>query len=252
MNLLASKNSWVTAPIFFLIGIVSLIFCWLTTEPSVLTAKFGNDDYSFVEAMTIPLFAAIIPLSWLTTPVDGSLKRKILFSSNFSLLGFIAVARELDWHRVWFNAIWPDIAQGFKGTVFKLNFITADTIPIMPKLFVIAFFAICFTAIVVPLAYYFVRLIKGLFKFHPVCWTVMFLGISGVMSKIFDRLPSMLNQMQIFPPELMEKGTGPIRALLMALEEGGELMVAVLACLAILQAHAIYSSDTPEEKFKEI
>ena len=252
MNLLASKNSWVIAPIIFFTGIISLLFYWLTTEPATLTATFDMKGHSFVESMTIPIFAAIIPLSWLCTPVAGSLKRKVLFNTTFSLLGFMAIVRELDWHKIWFNSLWPDIAAGFKGTVFKMRFIKADAIPLMPKLFVIAFFVLFFAAVIFPLAYYIVRLFKGFFKFHPVCWTMAFFGVTGVMVQFCDFLPSTLRKANAFPPELLKKGTGAISSLFTALEEGGELILAVLACLAILQAHAIYSPDTPNEKFKNI
>lgn len=252
MNLLVSKNSWMIAPFIFFTGIVSLVFYWLTTEPSILTANFDMEGRSFVESMTIPLFAAIIPLSWLCTPVGGNWKRKALFNTTFSLLGFMAVVRELDWHKIWFNSLWPDIAASFKGTVFKMRFIKADSIPLMPKLFVIVFFILFFAVVIFPLAYYIVKLFKGFFKFHPVCWTMAFFGITGVMVQICDRLPSTLRKANAFPPELLEKGTGAISALFTALEEGGELLLATFACLAIIQAHAIYSPDVPEEKFKEI
>jgi hypothetical protein len=241
-----------TAPIIFLTGIVSLVFYWMTTEPATLTANFDMDGKSFVEAMTIPLFAAVIPLTWLCTPVGGSMKRKVLFNSVFSVLGFMAIVRELDWHKACFNSIWPDLAAGFKGTVFKMRFLTADSIPLMPKLFVIAFFILFFASAIFPLAYFFIRLFKGFFKFHPVCWTMAFFGFTGVMIQLCDRIPSMLRKAKAFPPELMEKGTGAISSLFTAFEEGGEFMLAVFACLAIIQAHAIYSPDTPNEKFKSL
>jgi hypothetical protein len=79
-----------------------------------------------------------------------------------------------------------------------------------------------------------------------------FFGITGMMVQICDRLPSTLRKANAFPPELLEKGTGAISALFTALEEGGEMLLATFACLAIIQAHAIYSPDKPEEKFKKI
>jgi len=45
---------------------------------------------------------------------------------------------------------------------------------------------------------------------------------------------------------------GPFGSFCTCFEEGGEMLIAALALLAILQAHAIYSPDVPDEKFREI
>ena len=51
---------------------------------------------------------------------------------------------------------------------------------------------------------------------------------------------------------LLDKETGSVAALMTAFEEGGEMMMAVFALIAILQAHAIYAPDKPDAKFAEL
>ena len=252
MNILASRRSWMIAPAVFVGGIATLIVCWFVTPPGELIANFDADGHSMVELMTLPLFAAVIPLSWLCCPVAGSLRRKAFWCSVFSLLGFMALVRELDWHKIWFAMLWPEVAATFRGTVFKMRFLTSGEIPIVPKLFVLFFFVLFFAATLGPLAYFLRRLLRGIFRFHPVAWTMMFFGATGVMVQTFDRLPSTLRNAELLPAELLDKASGPLAALMTALEEGGEMMLAVFALLAILQAHAIYAKDVPDPAFSEL
>ena len=44
----------------------------------------------------------------------------------------------------------------------------------------------------------------------------------------------------------------PLAALFTALEEGSEMLLAIFALLAILQAHAIYSPDAPDASFADL
>lgn len=249
MNILASRSSWLLAPTAFFVGIVFLVCCWLVTPPDVLISSFDADGHSMVELMTLPLFAAVIPLSWLCCPVGGSLRRKAFWCFVFSLLGFMALVRELDWHKAWFAQLWPDLAATFPGTVFKMRFLRADFVPFAPKLFVAVFFALFFAATTGPLLYFIRRLVKGLFRLHPVSWTMACFGASGVMVQACDRMPSIMRDKGWLAADLLDKGTGSAAALMTAFEEGGELMMAVFALLAILQAHAIYSPDEPEADF---
>lgn len=252
MNVLASRGSWLLAPTTFFVGVVFFVCCWLVMPPDALIASFDADGRSVVELMTLPLFAAVIPLSWLCCPVGGSLRRKAFWSFVFSLLGFMALVRELDWHKAWFAQLWPDIAATFPGTVFKMRFLKAEFVPFAPKLFVILFFALFFAATTGPLLCFVRRLIKGLFRMHPVSWTMACFGAAGVMVQACDRLPSMLRDNGWLAPDLLDKGTGSVAALMTAFEEGGELMMAVFALLAILQAHVIYSPDEPEADFAKL
>ena len=51
---------------------------------------------------------------------------------------------------------------------------------------------------------------------------------------------------------LLDKANGSLTALMTAMEEGGEMMLAVFALLAILQAHVIYAPDRPDSRFAEL
>jgi len=163
MNLTTSKRSWLTAPVAALVSLFAFIAVWAALEPATLVPLFDNDGASPVELMTLPLFALIVPLVWLCPPCGGSTKRQCLWASLWSLLGVMAIVRETDAHKVLFAKIWPDVAAGFRGTVFKMRFLKAADIPVMPKLFVAVFFVLFFVAVIIPLVRYAVPLVKGFF-----------------------------------------------------------------------------------------
>ena len=252
MNILVSRNAWLLSPALFFVGVTVFLCCWAVAAPEALIANFDADGHSMVELMTLPLFAMVIPLSWLCCPVAGSVRRKAFWSFVFSVLGFMALVRELDWHKIWFAQLWPEVTASFRGTVFKMRFLTSGDVPFVPKLFVLFFFVLFFAATVGPLLYFIRRLIKGLFRFHPVAWTMACFGATGVMVQTCDRLPSTLRDTGWIRPELLDKTTGSLAALMTAFEEGGEMMLAAFALLAILQAHAIYAPDAPEPGFAEL
>lgn len=252
MNLLVSRKSWLLAPLLFVAGFGAFAVCWSVMEPQVLMANFDADGHSMVELMTLPLFAAIAPLSWLCCPVAGSARRKAFWCSVFSFLAFMALVRELDWHKAWVAMLWPDVVASFRGTAFKMRFLTSGTVPFMPKAFVAVFFAAFFAATIGPLLYFGRRLLKGLWKLHPVSWTMAAFGATGVVVQTCDRLPSLLRNNGLVSPDLIDKATGPLTSLFVALEEGGEMMLAAFALIAILQAHAVYSPDSPEPGFAEV
>ena len=252
MNILVSKKSWILAPALFVAGFGFFVGCWAVMDPKILIENFDADGHSMVELMTLPLFAAIAPLAWLCCPVGGSRRRKVFWCLVFSFLAFMALVRELDWHKQWFAMIWPEISETFPGTVFKMRFLKSDMIPIVPKLFVGAFFAAFFAATIGSLLYFIKRLLKGLRKLHPVAWTMAAFGASGVTVQMCDRMPATLRDMEVFNPMLMDGSCGTIAALFKALEEGGEMIMAIFALIAILQAHAIYSPDKPDSSFADL
>ena len=252
MNILVSRNAWLLSPALFFVGVTVFLCCWAVAAPEALIANFDADGHSMVELMTLPLFAMVIPLSWLCCPVAGSVRRKAFWSFVFSVLGFMALVRELDWHKIWFYMLWPEVMATVRGTVFKMRFLTSGEVPFAPKLFVFFFFVLFFAATIGPLVYFIRRLIRGIFRLHPVAWTMMFFGATGVMVQTFDRLPSMLRNAGWVRPELLDKETGVLAALMTAMEEGSEMMLAVFALLALLQAHAIYAPDRPDPQFAEL
>ena len=236
MNMITSKRSWLLAPIVSLLFALLLVALWAIMDPQTLARNFANKGHAPVELMTLPLFALIVPLVWLCPPVSGSTARQVRWSALWSLLGVMAIVRETDLHRMLFANIWPEIARTFRGTVFKMRFLKADEIPFMPKLFVFLFFVAFFAAVVVPLARYIVPLVKGFFKFEPVAWTMAFFGGVSTMVLTVDRLPANLRHANISVSD-------SVLALMTAFEEGGEMLMALLALLAILQAHLIFGRN---------
>ena len=231
MNPMTSRKSWLIAPVAVVVWSLVLLAVWAVMDPQTLVVNFDNHGRSPVELMTLPLFALIVPLVWLCPPTSGSTGRQCRWASLWSLLGVMAIIRETDIHKILFAKIWPDIV--FKGTVFKMRFLRADGIPFMPKLFVFLFYVAFFLAVAIPLIRYIVPLVKGFFRFEPVAWTMAFFGGVSVVVLSVDRLPAGLRHSGI-------KASDSLLALLKAFEEGGEMLMALLALLAILQAHLIF------------
>ena len=245
MNLLTSRKSYLLAPIIGILGAVALLIICKSLDPKTCIAFFDNEGCSPFELMTLPLFALIIPLAWLCCPVGGSLRRRIGWSSLYSLLGFMALVREQDWHKALFAQIWPDIASSFHGTVFKMRFLRAPDVPFMPKLFVLIVFLVFFAAVLTPLIRYIVPLFKDFFKFRPVAWTMACFGLSGVVTLICDRLPSKLHKAGVV---LSDSAS----ALFTTFEEGGEMMLALFALLAILQSYLIFGLAGAAQQGKDV
>lgn len=240
MNLMTSKKSWLTGPVISLVCLALFLIVWAVLDPATLESLFDNHGASPVELMTLPLFALIIPLVWLCPPCGGTTGRQCRWAALWSLLAAMAIVRETDLHKMLFASIWPDVAENFAGTVFKMRFIKAGDIPFMPKLFVIVFFVLFFVSVIVPLVRYALPLIKGFFKFEPVAWTVACFGGASVVVMIVDRLPANLRHAGV---ELSEKTL----ALLTTFEEGGEMTMALLALLALLQSHLIFGRSIGEK-----
>ncbi len=236
MNFLTSKHSWLTAPVLFVLMCAAVFATWLAMDPVSLILFFDNKGHAPIEIMTLPLFALIIPLVWLCSPFGGSVRRQIFWNTDVSLLALMAIIRETDIHKMLFAHIWPEVAANFTGTVYKMKFLKAATVPLAPKLFVVAFFAVFFAVTAGTLLYFIVRLVRGIFRLHPVSWTWGVFGAASTMVVIVDRLPAMLRHSGFDTPAL-DKHSGSIAALMKAFEEGGEMMMALFALLGILQAH---------------
>ena len=243
MNLLASKRSFLLAPVLFVLCLGVLTVVWAAMEPQALRAAFDADGHSFFEVLTLPFYALIVPLVWLCCPFAGSASRKALLCAAVSCVAAMAVVKELDLHLAAMTALYPDVVAHFKGTPFKMRFLTASGVPFGAKIVSLAYFALFFGVFAALLAYFSVRLVKGIFKLHPVAWTVGCFGASGVMVAVFDRLPAWYRHAHgLAKGEII---AGPFGSFCTAFEEGGEMMIAAFALLAILQAHAIYAPDRP-------
>ena len=249
MNLLVSRRSWLLAPMVFLLATVLLATTWMVMEPQALRAAFDADGRSFFETLTLPFYVLIVPTVWLCCPFAGSTGRKILLCAGVSCVAAMAVVKELDLHLVAMQALYPEVVANFKGTPFKMRFLTGYGIPLGAKTIALAYFLLFFGVFAAMLAYFFPRLMKGFFCLHPVAWTMCFFGGSGVMVQLFDRLPAWYRHAKGLPKtDLADSFT----AFCTAFEEGGEMLIAAFALLAILQAHAIYVRDNPPREFADL
>jgi len=244
MNLLTSKCSWLVAPLAALFGLIVLLFLWVAMDPQAYEACFqAEEGFAPVEWMTLPLFGLIVPLAWLCPPNAGGIRRQCVWSSVWSVLGVMAIVRETDLHKALFAQIWPDIASSFAGTVFKMRFLKADAIPLMPKLFVLAFFVLFFAFALLPLLRYLLPLLKGVFGFEPVAWSAATFGAVSTFVLVIDRLPAKLRDWNVV--DLRSSGYEAQLALCKGLEEGAEMIMAMLALLVIVQSHLLFARKEP-------
>lgn len=238
-----NNRNFLLAPVVFLAGLIALVITWAVMEPAALHHAFDADGHSVFELATLPFYVAIIPLVWWKCPFTGSPLRKAVLCSAVSCVAFFAVCKELDWHLAAITAMWPDVVADFKGTPFKMRFLTKSMtggpasmpIPIGAKCMVVAYFTLFFGVFAAMLAYYSVALVKGFFKRVPAAWSVCFLGGSGVMVQLCDRMPAWIRHARGLPKD---KTIDALSAFFTALEEGGEMLIAIFALIAILQAHA--------------
>ena len=233
------KRAYLLAPAVFAACVFALLVTWAVMEPAALRHAFDQDGYSVFELATIPFYAAIIPLVWWKCPFTGSRRRRMLLCAAVSCVAFMAVAKELDWHLWAITKLYPDVVANFKGTPFKMRFLTNGAVPIAAKACVLFYFGAFFGVFAALLAYYAVPLFKGFFRFHPAAWSVCFFGGSGVMVAVMDRLPAWYRHTHgLSKDEVVNNAFGSFCT---CFEEGGEMMIAIFALLAILQAHAIYT-----------
>ena len=238
MNLLASRKSWLLSPVVFVLSLMALACVWAAMEPMELRAAFDADGKSFFEILTIPFYALIVPTVWLACPFGGSVKRKVLLCLAVTCVAVMAVCKELDLHIAFLSSVYPDTVANFRGTPFKMRFLTRGGIPVGAKLMVISYFVLFFGVFAALFSVYAVKFIKGVFRLHPVAWTAGCLGASGVLVQICDRIPAWyrhtLGAGVDFPLSVLSACT--------AFEEGGEMMLAAFALIAILQAHELYGA----------
>jgi len=247
------KGSFLLAPAVFLLGAFSLVAVWAVMEPTALRTFFDQNGYSPFELATVPFFAAIVPLVWWKCPFTGSHRRRTLLCLAVSVVALMAVVKELDLHNLALHWLCPDVvgADGkvqnlvrpdgrpLTGTPFKMRFLTNASAPFAAKAFVLFYFTAFFGVFAATLGYFAVPFVKGVFKLHPVAWTVGCFGASGVLVQLCDRLPAWYRH-ACGVETLSEAQAASAAALCTALEEGGEMMIAVFALLAIVQAHRLY------------
>lgn len=240
MNMLTSRKSYLTAPVVALVCFATILLLWSVTDPRAFITWFdAGDAFSPVEWMTLPLFGLIVPLVWLCPPQSGSNRRQCAWAFLWSALAVMAIIRETDIHKMTFAQIWPDIANSFPGTVYKMRFLKADGIPFLPKLFVLVFFAVFFAVVAIPFIRYFIPLVKGFFRFEPVAWSAATFGGVSTFVLMIDRLPANLRDWGVV--NLKAPGHEAGLALCKGLEEGSEMTMAILALLTLLQSYLFFA-----------
>ncbi len=237
MCFLKSKASWLTAPLLWLAGNLILILIWSVTTPEWIRAHFDNNGASPVELATVGLFFFQIGFLWILPPMRRGWQRTF-WLADFSLLTFFAICRELDWHKLLVTA--SGLPGATHGTPFKLKFLTNPNNPLSDRIIVAGCFVLVGVLCVGTLLYFLRRLLSGLFKFHPVCWSIGFFGGTLILIQIVDRLPAVVRH--TFGIRISDH----LHALTTALEEGQELLLPVFIILAVMQAHFIYNT-TPSD-----
>ena len=244
MNLLASRKSFLLAPAIFVLSLCLLACVWAAMDPATLRSAFDSDGRSIVEILTLPFYALIVPTVWLACPFGGSTGRKILLCLAVSCVAVMAVCKQLDLHIAVLSSFYPDTVANFRGTPFKMRFLTRGGIPIGAKLMVVSYFVLFFGVFASLFAAYALKFIKGVFKLHPVAWSIGCMGASGVLVQLCDRIPAWYRH-TIGAGEHLSSS---LQSACTAFEEGGEMMLAAFALLAILQAHELYACGG--EKYK--
>ena len=241
-----NRNAYLTGPIVFAAGLLALLVTWLVMEPVALHHAFDQDGYSPFELATIPFYAVLIPLVWWKCPFTGSRTRRTILCAAVSCVAFMAVVKQLDWHLWAITKLYPDVVDSFKGTPFKMRFLTRSVtktglpIPLGAKTLALAYFSLFFGVFGVTLMYFAKDLIVGFFKKVPPAWSMCCFGAAGVMVQLCDRMPAWIRHIRGLPKPKGDE-IDSISSLFTALEEGGEMLIAIFAILTILQAHRLYN-----------
>lgn len=241
------KKTFLVSPVAWIALVAALLIAWALVEPATIIRCMDADGRSPFELLTLPFYAAIVPMVWWKCPFAGSKSRRVTLCVMVSLVAVMAVVKELDLHQVALRALYPDfVGEGggllpglykpngnpLVGTPFKMRVITNAGVPFGMKLAIVGYFAAFFGTFAAGFAYLFKNWIVGVFKLVPSAWAVGCFGASGVLVQVADRLPAWLDHK--FGLEKAEDAVTAAQSLCTVLEEGGELLIAVFAILAIV------------------
>lgn len=244
------KKNFLLAPVLWIGMLLLLLAVWAAVRPEAAVRFFDQGGYSPFELATLPFFAAIVPLVWWKCPFEGSMRRRTILCTMVSVVAVMAIIKETDLHLMALHALYPDFVSdnggllpglykpsgaSLGGTPFKMRVLTNAGVPLGMKLFILAFFAAFFGTFAAGFAYLLRSWVTGVFRFVPSAWAVGCFGASGVLVQLADRLPSWLNH-----GYGLVKGEGSVtvaQSLCTILEEGGEMMIALFAILAIVLGH---------------
>lgn len=244
------SKKFLIGPAVWVAMLAALLVVWAVLEPGVLVRLFDQDGYSPFELSTLPFYAAIVPLVWWKCPFEGSARRRTVLCAMVSVVAIMAVVKEMDLHNQLLHALYPNFVSDegsllpglykpngspLSGTPFKMRVLTNSAVPFGMKAAIIGYFVAFFGTFAAGFAYLLKNWVVGVFKLVPSAWAVGCFGASGVLVQLTDRLPSWLDHR--FGLEKSAEGVTALQSLCTALEEGGELMIAVCALLAIYLGH---------------
>ncbi len=236
------EKRFALAPMIWFVALLVFSVMGGVMDPAVLIRNFDQGGYSPFELLTLPFFAAIIPLIWWKCPFAGSKVRRIVLCSMVSVVVVMALVKEMDLHLVAIHWLYPDIVANdgsllpglykpngkmLVGTPFKMRVLTNAGVPVGMKAWIVLYFVAFFGVFAAGFAYLFKIWLLGVFKLVPSAWSFGCLGASGVIVQVADRLPSWLGH------RFGDFSTA--RAMCTALEEGFEMMIAIFALITIYQ-----------------
>lgn len=235
-----------TAPFIWLCGFIILLCVGANSSPEWIKLNFNMKGHSTVEIATVALFFFQMLFIWLMPPVSLQTVKGKLLCFNFSVITFIAICREMDWHKAMIKV--SNIEGATRGTPFKMRFLTNSINPLSDRLLVLFWFIVVISLCAGTLLWYIRPLLKGLLRRHPVCWSIAFVGGTGILINIFDRMGSVLRK------DFKIILTDNQKAMACVLEEGQELLLPLFIIVAIIQSHFIYNNDGADEisQFKDL
>lgn len=246
-----NRKDWLAGPALFAAMLAALLAAWAVMDPSALVAAFDQGGYSPFELATVPFYLAIAPFVWWKCPFGGSRRRRVVLCTMATVVALMAVVKELDLHNLALHALYPDFVGDdgsllpglFKpngsplvGTPFKMRVLTNSAVPLGMKAAIVLYFAAFFGTFAAGFAYLALRWVRGVVALEPASWAWGCFGGSGVLVQVADRLPSWLNHGYGLDKHSAD-GVTAATSLCTCLEEGGELMVAAFALLAIWFGH---------------
>ncbi len=246
---LIGEKSHLLSPAVFLFWCVVLAVVWLCMSPAAVDKAFNQNGMSVFELATIPFFIAIVPLVWWKCPFSGSKTRKVVLCSAVSVVAVMAVAKQLDLHLAFISWLYPDVVANFRGTPFKMRFLTNGTVPVGAKFVSLSYFILFFGVFAAGLLYYAKDLIIGFFKRNPVAWSVCFFGGSGVMVQVFDRLPAWYRKSAGISRS--DFGLNAFTSFCTVFEEGCEMLMAIFCLVAIYQSWLLIDENRSPSDFTD-
>lgn len=257
-----SNRGWLVAPVVFALSLICLMTAWAIMEPGCLVGSFDNNGRSPFELATLPFFAAVIPLVWWKCPFEGSAARRRVLSLMVTVVAAMAIIKQLDLHNAVLSCLYPDYVgsdgslvsgklvrpngKPLNGTPFKMRVITNGEVPFGMKALIVGYFTLFFGLFAAGFAYLAQFWFDGVLKLKPSAWAWGCFGASGVVVQISDRLPSWLGHAHGLSKSA--DGVTKAQSLCTALEEGGEMMIAVFALLTIYFSWKEIRAKAPAKK----